>query len=106
MKEVLMKNNITNEPLTFGFDIGIASVGWAVLSPTRIVDMGVRCFDKAEADRGESINLARRTARLMRRRLRRRAWRLTKLAKLFRREGLIANTSILKQSPDKGFNKI
>ena len=77
-------------PLTFGFDIGIASVGWAVLNKTLIVDLGVRAFDKAEtAKEGESLNLARRSARLMRRRLRRRAWRLTKLARLLKRDGLI-----------------
>jgi CRISPR-associated endonuclease Csn1 len=81
----------TLEQLTFGFDIGIASVGWCVLGENRIVDLGVRCFDKAEtAKEGESLNLVRRTARLMRRRLRRRAWRLTKLARLLKREGLIA----------------
>ncbi len=80
--------------LTFGFDIGIASVGWCVLGETRIVDLGVRCFDKAEtAKEGESLNLARRTARLMRRRLRRRAWRLAKLARLLKREGLISDGS-------------
>jgi CRISPR-associated endonuclease Csn1 len=90
--------------LTFGLDIGIASVGWAVLGENRIVDLGVRCFDKAEtAKEGESLNLARRTARLMRRRLRRRAWRLTKLARLLKREGLISDVSILKQQPAKGF---
>lgn len=77
-------------PLTFGFDIGIASVGWCVLGETRIIDLGVRCFDKAEtAKEGESLNLTRRMARLMRRRLRRRAWRLTKLARILRHEGLI-----------------
>jgi CRISPR-associated endonuclease Csn1 len=104
MKEALMQGNSPPEPLTFGFDIGIASVGWAVLSPTRIVDLGVRCFDKAEtAKEGESLNLARRSARLMRRRLYRRAWRLTKLAKLLKRSGLIADTKVLKQQPDKGF---
>jgi CRISPR-associated endonuclease Csn1 len=79
-------------PLTIGLDIGIASVGWAVLAPDRIVDLGVRAFDKAEtAKKGESLNLVRRTARLMRRRLRRRRWRLTKLARLLHREGLIDN---------------
>ena len=92
-------------PLAFGFDIGIASVGWAVLSPTRIVNLGVRCFDKAEtADKGESLNLARRTARLMRRRLYRRAWRLTKLARTLRRHGLIDDVAVLKQPPVKGFH--
>ena len=96
------KNN--HGRLTIGLDIGIASVGWAVLGEDRIVDLGVRCFDKAEtAKEGESLNLARRTARLMRRRLRRRAWRLTKLARLLTREGLIADVNILKQQPAKGF---
>lgn len=90
--------------LTFGFDIGIASVGWAVLNENRIVDLGVRCFDKAEtAKEGESLNLARRNARLLRRRLRRRAWRLTKLARLLKREGLINDVNVLKQPPSKGF---
>jgi len=85
-------------PLTFGLDIGIASVGWAVLGESRIVDLGVRCFDKAEtAKEGESLNLARRTARLLRRRLRRRAWRLTKLARLLKREGLIADANFFKK---------
>jgi CRISPR-associated endonuclease Csn1 len=89
--------------LTFGFDIGIASVGWAVLNEKRIVDLGVRCFDKAEtAKEGESLNLARRNARLLRRRLRRRAWRLTKLARLLKLEGLINDINVLKQPPSKG----
>lgn len=87
-------------PLTFGFDIGIASVGWAVLGENRIVDLGVRAFDKAEtADRGESLNLARRTARLLRRRLYRRAWRLTKLARLLKREGLIPDANFFRSQP-------
>ena len=83
--------------LTFGFDIGIASVGWCVLGSDRIVALGVRCFEKAEtADRGESLNLARRTARLTRRRLRRRAWRLSKLARQLRRSGLIESVESLR----------
>ncbi len=87
-------------PLTFGLDIGIASVGWAVLSDTRIVNLGVRAFDKAETpDKGESLNLARRSARLMRRRLRRRAWRLTKLGRVLKREGLITDASLFKTQP-------
>ncbi len=89
-------------PLTFGLDIGIASVGWAVLGENRIIDLGVRCFDKAEtAKEGESLNLARRSARLLRRRLRRRAWRLTKLARLLKREGLIANANLFKCKIEK-----
>ena len=84
----------------FGLDIGIASVGWAVLDERRIVDLGVRCFDKAEtAKEGDPLNLTRRQARLLRRRLYRRAWRLTQLARLLKREGLIDNARLFAQSP-------
>lgn len=90
------------DALTFGLDIGIASVGWAVLGENRIIDLGVRCFDKAEtAKEGESLNLARRSARLLRRRLRRRAWRLTKLARLLKREGVIADANLFKLKIEK-----
>lgn len=84
-------------PLFFGLDIGIASVGWAVLSESRIINLGVRAFDKAETPRkGDSLNLVRRTARLIRRRLRRRVWRLAKLARLLKREGLISDAGLFK----------
>ena len=36
------------QTLIFGFDIGIASVGWAVLDDKHILDLGIRRFDKAE----------------------------------------------------------
>ena len=78
---------------TLGLDIGIASVGWALLAEDHIIDLGVRAFDKAEtAQEGESLNLARRTARLARRRYYRRAWRLKKLARVLKRCGLVADT--------------
>jgi len=84
----------------FGLDIGIASVGWSVLDEHRIIDLGVRCFDKAEtAQKGDPLNLARRQARLLRRRLYRRAWRLTQLARLFKREGLINDAKLFARSP-------
>ncbi|WP_332814202.1 type II CRISPR RNA-guided endonuclease Cas9 [Ramlibacter sp.] len=86
--------------LTLGLDIGIASVGWSVLAPDRIVSLGVRVFDKAEtADKGESLNLARRNARLLRRRLWRRSWRLKKLARLLKRNGLIEQADFFDQQP-------
>jgi CRISPR-associated endonuclease Csn1 len=88
---------------TIGLDIGIASVGWCALGETHILDLGVRAFDKAEtAKEGESLNLARRTARLMRRRLFRRAWRLKKLARLLKSEGLITDTKLFK--PEQPFS--
>ncbi len=89
---------------TLGLDIGIASVGWCVLGENRIIDLGVRAFDKAEtAKEGDSLNLVRRNARLMRRRLRRRAWRLTKLTRLLKRHGLIEDVSFFQpQNPFQG----
>ena len=82
---------------TIGLDIGIASVGWCAIGETHILDLGVRAFDKAEtAKEGESLNLARRSARLMRRRLFRRAWRLKKLARLLKSQGVIADTKLFK----------
>ena len=91
--------------MIFGLDIGIASVGWAVLSEKHIINLGIRCFDKAEtAKEGDPLNLQRRTARLLRRRLYRRAWRLTKLARLLKREGLISDARLFAESP--GFTEI
>lgn len=89
---------------TIGLDIGIASVGWCVLGETHIIDLGVRAFDKAEtAKEGESLNLARRSARLMRRRLFRRAWRLKKLARLLKSKGLIPDTNVFR--PEHAFTR-
>jgi CRISPR-associated endonuclease Csn1 len=100
-KKTILKKIVSSEgPFTFGLDIGIASVGWAVLSKHRIIDLGVRCFDKAEtAKEGKSLNLARRTARLTRRRLWNRAWRLTKLARLLKHEGLTSSAALFKNQP-------
>jgi CRISPR-associated endonuclease Csn1 len=90
-----------SDEFIFGFDIGMASVGWAVINSGQIIDMGVRAFDKAEtAKEGESLNLARRAARLMRRRLRRRAWRLTKLARVLKRVGLIDDKDYFHHQPN------
>lgn len=75
-----------------GLDIGVASVGAALLGKDHIVGLHVRTFDKAEtAKEGESLNTIRRAARLARRRIRRRAFRLLRLRRLLKREGLIAS---------------
>ena len=77
-------------PLTIGLDIGIASVGWAILSPQRIVDLGVRCFDAAEDPKKKvSLNQARRAARVGRNRNASRRSRLKRLAELFVNIGLL-----------------
>lgn len=86
-----MQNN--NPPYTLGLDIGMASVGAALLLPDRqrILALHVRTFDKAEtAEKGESLNKIRRDSRLTRRRIRRRAFRLLRLARLMKRVRLIS----------------
>jgi len=85
-----------NQPYTLGLDIGMASVGAALLLPNqeRILALHVRTFDKAEtAKEGESLNKIRRDSRLTRRRIRRRAHRLVRLARLMKRVGLIADAN-------------
>lgn len=93
-----MKETLFPEKLYYriGLDIGIASVGWAVLEnnsndePIRIIDLGVRLFDKAEIPKtGESLAGPRRMARTARRRLRRRKHRLDRIKWLLQQEGLI-----------------
>ena len=65
-------------PLTFGFDIGTTSIGFAVIEhdPKRatgkIHRLGVRIFPEARDPRGVPLNQERRQARLRRRQLRRR----------------------------------
>ncbi|MEG9490657.1 type II CRISPR RNA-guided endonuclease Cas9 [Mannheimia indoligenes] len=79
-----------------GLDLGIASVGWSVVeideqeNPKRLIDVGVRTFDKAEvAKTGESLALARRLARSTRRLIRRRAFRLLKGKRLLKQHNVI-----------------
>ena len=100
------KNKVQKDlgSLTFGLDIGIASVGWAVLAPDRIVDLGVRCFDAAEdPEDGTPYNQKRRGGRVARNRLHTRAWRLKRLRRLLRDVGLIASADSqhLNQQPRK-----
>lgn len=86
------------EPINYriGLDIGITSVGWAVLlnnsnnEPIHILDMGVRIFDKAENPKnGASLAGERRMARSVRRRIRRKRLRLSTIKKLFADYGLV-----------------
>ncbi|HUM99601.1 MAG TPA: type II CRISPR RNA-guided endonuclease Cas9 [Halothiobacillus sp.] len=87
-----MEHAQLNFSYALGLDIGMASVGAAILADDHIHALHVRTFDKAEtAKEGESLNLIRREARLTRRRIRRRAFRLLRLRRLFKRIGLIAS---------------
>ena len=77
---------------TIGLDIGIASIGWAVINndKNRIENLGVRVFKKAETPEGKSLNEDRRIARGTRVRIRRRKIRMEKIKKLFVKYKLIS----------------
>lgn len=81
---------------TIGLDIGIASVGWAVINneQNRIEDLGVRMFKKAEEPDGKSLNLARREARNTRTRLRRKKIRMKKVKELFVKYNLVSKEEL------------
>ncbi|HFC8508450.1 TPA: type II CRISPR RNA-guided endonuclease Cas9 [Neisseria subflava] len=79
-----------------GLDIGIASVGWTMVeideeeNPIRLIDLGVRVFERAEVPKtGDSLAAARRLARSVRRLTRRRAHRLLRARRLLKREGVL-----------------
>lgn len=94
---------------TLGLDVGIGSVGWAVIEdsydpqiqnfkPRRLINSGVRLFDVAEVPKtGDSPAKARRVARSVRRRLHRRSVRLAKVKRLLLHSGFIASLQDLSQ---------
>lgn len=70
-----------------GFDIGISSIGWALVENGSLKDCGVRIFTKAEHPKdGSSLALPRREARGSRRRLARRKGRIYALKSLISKE--------------------
>lgn len=88
-------------PYGIGLDIGIASVGWAVVAlnenaePYGLIRCGSRIFDKAEEpQKGDSLAAPRRKARSARRRLRRRSLRKADLYELMEKNGLPGKAEI------------
>ncbi|MGN0517681.1 MAG: type II CRISPR RNA-guided endonuclease Cas9 [Acutalibacteraceae bacterium] len=85
---------------SIGLDIGIASVGYAVLmldesdKPCRIYRLGSRVFEKAENEDGSSLATPRRENRGMRRRLRRKRFRKERIRKLINRYGIMSYDEI------------
>lgn len=95
-----------------GLDIGIGSVGWAVLrnqpngEPDRIQDLGVRIFDKAEQPKtGASLAAPRRDARSARRRLRRHRHRLERIRYMMEQRGMMSVSDIQAMYAAGGFQK-
>jgi len=97
---------------TLGFDIGITSVGWAVLQnnlqgePFKIENLGVRIFEKAEQPKtGASLALPRREARSARRRLRRRRHRKERIKDLIQSAGLMSKDDMESMFTASGFQR-
>lgn len=97
---------------TLGLDIGISSIGWAVLQstpngePFKIEDLGVRIFEKAEQPKtGASLALPRREARSARRRLRRRRHRKMRIKALLQKTGCISQEELEALLTSSGFAK-
>ena len=88
-------------PYAIGFDIGIASVGWAVVAldgedrPFGIINMGSRVFDAAEQPKtGDSLAAPQREARSARRRLRRHQHRLERIRRLLIVEKVVSQAGL------------
>ncbi|MBN6066434.1 type II CRISPR RNA-guided endonuclease Cas9 [Aggregatibacter actinomycetemcomitans] len=88
-----------------GLDLGIASVGWAVIeidkseSPVKLIDLGVRTFERAETPKtGESLALARRLARSTRRLIARRAYRLLKGKRLLKQNNILTSEDFINKN--------
>ena len=84
-----------------GLDIGITSVGWAVIEnnedcePIRIVDLGSRIFDAAEVPKtGAPLAEARRNARSARRRNRRKVHRINRVKRLLVKYNIISQKKL------------
>ncbi|MCC7173477.1 MAG: type II CRISPR RNA-guided endonuclease Cas9, partial [Planctomycetes bacterium] len=82
-----------------GLDVGVASVGWALVEgtgsgadpePRRIVAAGVRLFSEGMDSDGKAPGVERRDARLRRRQTQRRTRRIARVLLLAQRAGLVA----------------
>ena len=82
-----------------GLDVGIGSVGWAVVrnedDTKRIEDFGVRIFSSGENPKTrERLSQQRRAKRATRRLVRRRSHRKTRLKNYLEKIGLVSNEKI------------
>lgn len=92
--------NVNTRPYVLGLDIGVNSVGWAILgldeeqTPNEFIDAGVRIFPAGvdgdvSSGKDASRAAARRTARQARRQLARRAARLAKVFRVLQKHRLL-----------------
>lgn len=101
-----MKDVGTSKPYVLGLDIGVQSIGWALIGlddgdrPFALRRTGVRCFDSGvgsetqiQLGNDESTNAKRRQARQQRRQLFRRAQRQRRVFRILQRAGLLPGSS-------------
>lgn len=111
MSRLILLERFSMKKKIFGFDLGIASVGWAVVEfdnemfdpetgeviEGKLLKSGVRCFPVAENPKdGSSLAAPRREKRLARRTCRRKARRMDSIKKLFVAKGLVKSLEDLK----------
>ncbi|MCC7293510.1 MAG: type II CRISPR RNA-guided endonuclease Cas9 [Phycisphaerales bacterium] len=100
-----MKSLTNRKPCSLGLDVGVASIGWALVAqnepdrPAELIGAGVHAFDEGvegdiESGRDEARGAARRLARLPRRMFWRRQRRRYKLLRLLQRAGLLPEGAI------------
>ena len=98
-------------PLTLGLDLGTNSIGWGLVrqgdGEGEILDCGVRIFVPSVEDGWEHTpkNKGRRTARLARRTVQRRANRRRQLRKILVEQGLLPDLQDVRR-PEKALDKI
>lgn len=84
-----------HQKYSLGLDLGIASVGAAVVTQDKILGIYVRAFDKAENPKdGKPLNLDRRMRRSTRNRLKSRRLRLREVRKLLINEKITNEKSL------------
>jgi len=91
-----MKDDNEKAKFILGIDVGISSVGWAIVdldeldSPYKIKDLGVRIFTAAEVPKtGDSKAKSRREKRGIRRLIRRKAFRMDRVRYLLNQNGFL-----------------
>lgn len=110
----------TRQPYVLGLDIGSASLGWALVAldesgcPAFLIHAGVRIFEpgvdgtalEIEQGKDQSKAVDRRTARLHRRQLRRRAARQRDLFRLLQKHSLLPASDAETESPEMQRHRI
>ncbi|MGL5640553.1 MAG: type II CRISPR RNA-guided endonuclease Cas9, partial [Mycoplasmoidaceae bacterium] len=90
--------------INIGLDIGITSVGWAIVDENyKILDAGVRLFDDVLDGKGKLKNVKRREARSLRRQIRRTRNRKDDLINFFIAKGIVKDSNDFYEKINKPF---